>query len=254
MSTFERYVHDRTIYVTYTNHGYIDYTTNLFISCQLAKVPWKLLIIAMDKQAQESLAARMIPSVLYELDCCTEYQNYLAPAFKNICYFKFDVLKMLMMECKTLGSVDHIVYIDGDIWIERDFSEQLTPYKIAGNDITFQCDEGHTRDCAKPCRFTCNGLMMLSLTGNFESVIKLLDFRKNPRWQSYKHDQDYTYYVLPHSGVKYNTLDRTIFPNGYHARVNSIPPNYYLIHYNWLIGDEKIEHMKKNGHWSITNV
>lgn len=243
------YVHDRTIYVTYTNHGYIDYTTNLYESCQLAKVPWKLMIIAMDKQAHETLAAKSISSELYEIDCCTEYQDYMAPAFKSICYFKFDILKMLMMKYKTLGTVDHIVYIDGDIWVQRDFSTELTPYKIAGNDITFQCDEGTTHDCKKPCKYTCNGFMMLSLVNNFELVINLLDYKKNPMWQCYKHDQDYTYYQLPHSGIKYDTMDRTIFPNGYHARVKSIPSNYHMLHYNWLIGDEKIENMKTNGHW-----
>ena len=255
----EEYVHDRTVYVTFTNAGYVHYTSNLYHSCQIAKVPWKLVVIALDNNAYESLAELGIPSIYCNVSemglgqAAKEYCDYCHPDFKMLCYYKLDIIRQLLNECKTTGCTDHVVYLDGDIWVQRDFSLELKKYKHdkSGNDITFQCDEGTTNSCIKPCRWICAGMMMLSVCGNYDTLIKLLEYRRDPIWQGYKHDQDYMFYALPKSGVSYDTFDRRVFPNGYHAKHNAIPPEYALIHYNWLIGDEKQKHMQANGHWHL---
>jgi hypothetical protein len=233
--------------------GYTDYTANMYKSCG-GTVPWKLMIVATDEAAHTTLASRGIPSVVYPLNPCPpDYVNYLDPRFKLLSFSKFDLLAALIRDCRYSRMADHIVYLDGDVWVQRDFSDELTPYKQADVDVTFQCDEGTLEVCDKPCKNMCTGFMMLKVNSS-PLLDQFLDYRSFPGWHQYKNDQDYSYYAIPSIGLKYNTFDRTVFPNGYHVKENSIPNNYALIHYNWLIGDEKRAAMIANGHFSFSAV
>ena len=59
-------------------------------------------------------------------------------------------------------------------------------------------------------------------------------------------------YKVKTLNIPHYTLDRDLFPNGIYLRNNEWRnTNSFLLHYNWLIGDEKEVKMKLNGHWYL---
>lgn len=231
---------DKTLYVTFTNYGYLPYTLNLMKSIKRAKTIWNILVVAIDKKAYEELVAQNILCIYQDFgEVPLEYIHYRNDSFNKICFIKLDIISWLLDEYKNY--VDYIVYIDGDIWVKKDFHGELNKYKEGNYDIIFQCDEGHKNQCSKPtCTNLCAGFFMCR---NNDIVRHLLKYSETGK---YIHDQDYINKNKPNN-INITTFDRNIFPNG--VFVTNIPKEAMIIHYNYLEGEAKKENMKRNGHW-----
>lgn len=234
METVTEYIHNGVIFMTFCNNGYTPYTINLYKSLQKAYVPWKLLIIAIDEQAHDTLAKHDIPSILYTISGTpNEFVQYNDIAFSNISFIKLALIR------EVLVKADYVVYMDGDVWVYKDFEPYLNAYKHF--DITFQCDEDIMGYCSKPCKNLCTGFMMLK---NTPDVLRLLDC-STPQY--YIHDQDYINKVIKDFNIVCGTFDRYYFPNGvYVADVNDA---FLILHYNYLVGSDKQMKMQQNYHW-----
>ena len=51
--------------------------------------------------------------------------------------------------------------------------------------------------------------------------------------------------------LDYKVLPLNLFPNGRFFKNNHLNINPYMIHFNWVIGHEKKDFMKKYNHWYI---
>ena len=51
--------------------------------------------------------------------------------------------------------------------------------------------------------------------------------------------------------LKYKMLPIELFPNGKYYYNNSANINPYLIHFNWIVGDEKKEKMRTYDKWYL---
>lgn len=240
----DKYIFDKTIYVTFTNHAYTNYIINLYHSTLIAKVPWKLLIIATDSNAQNTLKQYGIDSVLLDLkmpEAFTVFDN--RPDFNTICFKKLDIVKYVMKESEA----EHVVYLDGDIWVMQDFSRDLEHLKEEKYDIVFQCDEPHKNACANPCYNMCMGFFMIH-----RSQTHLIDYSKvSPKqYVNTDHDQAFMKDQILNHQPKFTTFCRQRFPNGKFCKTFD-PKRAAILHYNWLEGDEKRKQMMANNHWYV---
>jgi hypothetical protein len=224
--------------------GYIDYIKNLFLSTVLAKVPWKLLIVAIDKEAHSALTNMHIPNVFLDLKCPTSFTTFNdRKDFNTLCFIKMDVVRTVMNVLKE--STDYIVYLDGDIWVFRDFQQDLLQFQNQKYDIVFQCDEKQTGKCNCPCNNICMGFFMINTQRP-----DLMEYSNMDTYINVDHDQFLMNQRLKTGNIKFTTFDRLSFPNGVFAK-NILSSNVAILHYNWLVGNEKKTLMQKNGHWKV---
>lgn len=229
------------VFFTYCNKGYLPYTENLYNSLLRSKVPWKLLVVATDDLAYKYLVSKNIPTILYHgTQHSTEFTHYKHCDFKRLMFLKLDIIKWVYEMFKE--QIDYIVYMDGDVWIEKDFTKHLNLYKCY--DITFQCDEPLMKPCSCPCKNLCAGFMMIKAA---PKVLSLFDYDDT---STFIHDQDYINKNITHYDISFTTFDRHMFSNG--VFVNNIPKSFFLLHYNYIEGDEKKKTMQVNNHWTVT--
>ena len=232
------YIFNNTIFVTYTNLGYVKYSINLWKSIKKAGIPWKLLIMATDEESIAELAKHEIPAILYtenEENIKKDFIAYTDKSFNSITFVKLDILSFILETMQD--KITHLVYMDSDIVVTQDFTSILDWYR--SHDIVFQCDEDNYYICCGKCSNFCTGFMMMK---NNKTVYQILEY-KNP--EQYLHDQHYMNIKLRGCKIDHNTFARNIFPNGYLRGYVNNP--YCLFHYNYLIGAKKEEAMKEDG-------
>ena len=142
---------------------------------------------------------------------------------------------------------DYVLYIDGDITVKHNFTDTLLDISIKNNlDILFQND----RNPKKPLlRNVCAGFMLI------KSNKKTLKFF-NPGQKVIKKIIKYRTFDQTHvnkslSKFKYQILPLDKFPNGpyFYENFEEIEP--WMIHFNYVTGEEKKELMQKYDEWYL---
>jgi hypothetical protein len=136
-------------------------------------------------------------------------------------------------------SEDPFVFMDGDIVILQDPRSFLTPH-IASHDILIQNDAQTDAED----KYWCSGFFAM----NVNAVTRECMNPANIDIEKFANDQIY----LRSWKVKlcYKTLPLDIFPNGKYYRDHK-PTSPALIHFNYDVGEQKINRMKSFGWWLI---
>jgi Nucleotide-diphospho-sugar transferase len=208
-----------------------------------------LVVYCFDADVQETLRrehdieSRLLPSTSTS-DPDSNQIVYGTQAFKMICFEKLRVI------ADALNTADVVMWLDGDVIVRADFTTVLGNIAqfMEGSDvpIVMQCD------CPDQCRgrecWMCAGVMILRRT---PTIVKMLTEVPLEIMTSdeYEHDQDYVNWFCGTQGVRRGMLPRDRFPNGVFVNAGAIPSNAVLVHYNHMVGDEKMRRMKENGHW-----
>jgi len=230
--------------ITYTTNGYVDFTHNLISSIKKNKIDIKLKIFTLDKQSKDYFNEKGIDT----LEFTSKYiETQDKMFFQNSDNFGYLMMAKFEIIYQQLLSNDYVLYIDGDIVIKKDIMQYLFSIK-KNHDIIFQNDKRPS----KPNLINlCAGFMFI------KSNKKTLNFF-NPdnlnvkKITGYKtHDQ--THINKSKSKFNYGVLSLDTFPNGAHFYNNfeSLDPS--IIHFNYVIGEEKINTIKKYGEWYIDN-
>ena len=227
-------------FMTFTNKGYVDYTHNLLSSIKENNLDIDIKIYALDQFSLnyfEELGANV--KIYQKDDFADTYLKQDDKDFGNLMIVKFELIY------KELLENDNVVYVDGDITFKKDLSEYLINFSN-DSDIIFQND----LKPSKPDReWVCAGFMYIKSSKKtlkfFKPTAKLI--RKFNKYST--HDQ--TYINKNKRKFSYTLLPLDDFPNGahYYQYFETLDP--FLIHFNYIRGDEKQERMKFHNEWYL---
>ena len=230
--------------VTFTSAGYIDLTQNLCNSIRANNIDYELNIFCLDEKSLNhdfGLTGNNIDFSKSNIDNAPEdsVADYYSDQFIDMMYKKFEIIS------KCLSNFESVLYIDGDIVVKREFLFPLLN-KFKNKDIVFQDD----RRPSKPNVVNvCAGFMLIRANSKMKKFFNIKDIPKR-LFHSYKtHDQ--TYINKNKSKFNYSILPLDDFPNGprFYNNFENLDP--YIIHFNYLSGEEKIDTMKKYGEWYL---
>lgn len=238
-------------YVTLTNAGYRDLTANLCASIERLSCNINLTIYTMDQESYDYFSGRGYvvvdvrqtePYLVHNLPCPTDWVPYMAAQSQDIGArrrWSEATFNKIIVVYNELCTKDHVVFVDGDIVILRDPTEQFedTSKDI---DLIVQNDECDNNDHSK----WCSGFFYIRSTEFTRKIFNPATINVD----SFINDQNYL--RSKRKDLKYKVLDLDLFPNGKYFRTAN-PKNPYIIHFNHDVGEGKIKRIKKYNHWYI---
>lgn len=191
-----------------------------------------------------NIEPRLIPS---GLDPGSDSQIvYGTQAFKTIC---FDKLRVIADALKT---ADVVMWLDGDVVVRDNFTSVLQNIARLMEEhdthIAMQCDCSYDQCEGPHSCWMCAGVMILRRTPTVLGMLTEVP-PEIMTSDAYAHDQDYVNWFCGTHRVRRAMLPRDLFPNGVFVNARAIPSNAVLVHYNHMVGTEKLHRMKENGHW-----
>ena len=227
-------------FFTFTNKGYVDYTKNLLLSNKLNNSEADIKVYCLDDSSFNIFSEIHKNVELFKKEDFAD--KYFSPAdenFGNLMLVKFELIY------RELLQNENTIYVDGDIVFKKNFLNYLKNYS-KDSDIIFQNDLRPS----KPNReWVCAGFMYIKsneTTKEFFKPTKKL-IRKFTKYKT--HDQSYI--NKNRKKFKYSILPLDDFPNGAHFYEYSKSLDPYIIHFNYVRGDEKLNLMKKHGEWYL---
>jgi len=237
-----KFLYEGCLVWTLTTNGYKFFTLNLYRHLEKLKLSWKLCIVCADKQCYRFFANEGIPSILYnkaQSDSIGRMLLFGSKPFQEINLVKLDCLASFAKDF----TIQTCLYLDGDIVVQHDILSDIRE-RLQETPFLFQCDS-HDMVCEKPCTNVCSGV----IAWKHGAEKGIFEVKEKNKWNEKPEDQLWVNRMLRETGISYDTLPIPLYPNGTHSQ--SPPNGFYLLHYNWLVGNAKITRMKKNGHWII---
>ena len=227
-------------FFTFTNKGYVDYTKNLLLSNKLNNSGADIKVYCLDESSFNIFSETHENVELFKKeDFADKYFSQADENFGNLMLVKFELIY------RELLQNENTIYVDGDIVFKKNFLNYLKNYSKDA-DIIFQNDLRPS----KPNReWVCAGFMFIKsneTTKEFFKPTKKL-IRKFTKYKT--HDQSYI--NKNRKKFKYSILPLDDFPNGAHFYEYSKSLDPYIIHFNYVRGDEKLNLMKKHGEWYL---
>jgi len=243
-----------TLLFALTSYGYRYFTLNLLKSLKQTNTTCDIIIYCLDKESKEFFEnekyyAVHINSTEFVPDDFKELMDFGSLYFQKINFYKHLIMENLLKNIPS--NIRYIIYLDGDIIVFRDFIPYIKSICAdpAVPGYIFQSDEEDISVKNINSRYICGGIIIVdrSKIGSSKYIFTL----DNPIWKTME-DQGYMQYKVKTLNIPHYTLDRDLFPNGVYLRNNKwVDTNPFLLHYNWVIGDEKEVKMKQNNHWLL---
>ena len=167
-------------------------------------------------------------------------------------FAKLDVILYTLINTYDMG-IEAVGYIDTDIVLFSDPTIIMLDTMNKNKDINIfsQCDENSEKCSNKiACRDICSGVIVFR---NIKHLYHI--FRYTPK-DVYKltGDQQFLTYNLKKLNIICLTIDKNIFLNGYYFHTNhsnTFPKSACLIHFNYLVGNQKQHKMIEQNVWYI---
>tara|TARA_B100001057_G_C22590545_1_gene848802 strand:+ start:143 stop:850 length:708 start_codon:yes stop_codon:yes gene_type:complete len=227
--------------ITFTSSGYIDISYNLIMSIKRNNVPINLKLYCLDIESFKFFEEKNEETFLLEDESSFSYKLMK----QNDSDFGELMLKKFFIIHKNLLEDTNVLYVDGDIVLKKDFTKYFESLLLK-NDIVFQNDKRPS----KPNQINvCAGFMLIKSN---KKMIKFFDPEKIPikKIVNYKtHDQTHLNKSL--AKFKYTILPLQHFPNGpyFYENYNKIDP--FMVHFNYILGEDKISRMKELNEWYL---
>ena len=227
--------------VSFTSAGYIELSYNLILSIRKNNLPLKLKLYCLDRESFEFFNKVHENTIFLENE--DNFSNDLMKQSDS--NFGELMLKKFFIIHKNLSESNNVLYVDGDIVLRKDFIKYFQSL-LSNNDIIFQNDKRPS----KPNQINvCAGFMLIKSN---KKMIKFFDPEKIPinKIINYKtHDQTHLNKNL--AKFKYFILPMKHFPNGpfFYENYNEIDP--YIVHFNYILGKDKISRMKELNEWYL---
>ena len=226
--------------ITFTTFSYKDYTKNLLSSIDQNNVNLDLKVYVLDRDSEEYFKKIHNNTVFLDSDeNFSEFMDQKDSRFGELMIKKFDCIHRSLLENKN------VLYIDGDIVIKKDIKQYLLN-NMKNLDILFQNDKNPKKPNQENL---CAGFMLIKSN---KKTIKFFDPKKIPIKKITKYrTHDQTYIIRNRAKFKYKVLPQKDFPNGpfFYENFKSIDPA--IIHFNFVLGERKIELMKEYGEWYL---
>jgi hypothetical protein len=227
----------KTVYITLTNKGYIEYTKNCIKSLSMLGRECLLDVYCIDKEAYNLLDDYPNKYLLEvpENEKIKEFQEFRKGNWNKVVYQKFRCIYKALLEN------DFVYFTDGDIVYKNDRFINDLNNRIEDDeiDLLIQNDKQNDEDDSE----LCSGVMFIRSNDKTKKFF-------NPENIDINFIQcDQIYVNNMKKNLKYEKLPLKKYPNGLYHRTKN--PNGYLIHYNYLIGNDKKLLMKKDNNWLI---
>lgn len=236
----------KTVLTTLTNYGYALYTLNMLKSLKQVNPEQKVFVVCLDKKAYTLFQSRGYHAFCIDTDL-EEFNSWNQKRYDKICYFKV----LLIYRILQLGL--NVMLIDGDIVFKKDPMEDIQSWEDeTSNEVWIQNDHQYDNDWEQ----LCTGYHFIRST---PLLIKLYDCVSAEGLERYRicamdhNDQLYfNKYVKPH--CSFRVLPLVKYPNGkmFYENSTSILSTAVMIHFNWVIGHEKMARMKSYKMWILT--
>ena len=244
-------------WITIINYGYIDFTRNFLESMKKYNSSFHLTVYCLDKQTIDTLQTYTNVTCIDTSDIITNtissnFSSWGQSEYKTVCFYKLDAISHALKNFNTA-----IGYIDTDIIVLKDPTDTVIRYMNIFTDVDLftQCDENKNHiECSiqTRCPNLCAGICIFR---NNPTTLDLVDYRKRDI-KNNTTDQDYILDLCNANNIRRITISRKIFLNGEYPGVNTdavlnLTSTAELVHYNYIIGKDKIKFMKKNNMWFI---
>lgn len=226
--------------LTFTTFGYKDYTDNLLKSISINQVDINLNVYALDEKSKEYFNDTHNNVTTLETEVNFEkFIDQKNSRFGELMYKKFECIH------NSMTNNEYVLYVDSDVVIKKNITNYLLR-NIKSNDILFQND----KNPKKPNQINvCAGFMFIKSNRknlNFFNpknipIEKIINYRT--------HDQTHINKSL--AKFNYAQLPLREFANGPYFYKNFENLNPAMIHFNYVLGNEKIACMKKYEEWYL---
>ena len=245
------------VWITLINKGYVDFTKNFLESMKHNTCIFSLIVYCTDNESIVNLQSysnvKCIdarPFLKYKVSESLSSWGHMD--YKNLVFAKLDAIKYASLQYKNY----YIGYIDTDIILFKNPTETILNTFKSNPDTVFvsQCDQP-TPECSntKNCQHICSGVIVFKNIPIINNLLKYTITDVN----SLSGDQEFIINMANTYNIQHITIDKNIFLNGSYPGVNKldipliVPPLVELIHYNYLVGTNKIKLMQKNNMWFI---
>lgn len=252
-----------------TNYGYINIVKNFLERCiELDNMMLdSFVIVCLDYESYSSLQPYIQYgcSVLLDDYCVSFTKKFVKwgnDDYKELVFYKLRIKQNILNQFHS--KYDNIIYIDTDIWINKNFLKELNLYlNNSEYDIIFQDGEDYLLDydeCTeiideqfrfkKYCYNYCTGLMIMKSSSYKKIISKILSYNNDDILNN-SGNQSFINKKLLSSNIKALTLPKSLFPNLSNCVFYKKYRNYWMLHYTYIVGKNKINQMKINNHWLL---
>lgn len=251
----------KNLYFTITNEGYVLFVVNFLKRLKEINFQEDFLIACTDNESFNFLNIYHENVLKFDFELSKNFEKWQTNNYKDIVFSKLDIKKSIIKEFSN--QYDNIIFIDTDIWINRNFSNDLN--NILENneyDIIFQDGEDYLYyqdECCfvenkklnkkRYCNSFCTGFMVMNCKST-DVVLDLLSHTEEEK-QLCNGNQEYINKKLYFKNLNVLTIPKNIFPNYSIRSFYKKNKDYWMLHYTYLEGKKKIDEMKKNNHWLI---
>lgn len=253
----------KTVVFTVTTNGYKFLTWNLWLHFQRIGVPWKFMILCLDKESHKffsqiaNIPSFLLPDTkLQVLGDATKIAAHGSGDFNRITKLKLAAFTYLLQK----QTIERLFYLDSDIVPFQDPVPYLERTLTSDYPLWFQCDE-HNVDfkCSRAnngCGNCCTGVIGFYLgTPELRQEFLSMVACNEDLWKQCKenNDQEYIQKKLAEMNIPYSTFPRDLFPNGSYLRDDrwKTLSEPYLLHFNFLVGSSKQRVIKSKGFWLV---
>jgi hypothetical protein len=226
-------------FITLTNTGYIDYTLNCLKSLENIKSKINLHCYCIGEEGHKLLIEKGYKSTLIDSKENSNFQEYRKGNWASIVSHKFQIIY------ENLLINDYLLITDGDIVFEKDNFIDYLLKNIGNSEMLIQNDTLSDSSNTN----LCSGFIFLKSNKNTINLFNPKNieiYKKKTGWG----DQDYLNEIK--NKMQYKKLPLELFPNGkyYYSNYNKINP--YIIHFNWVVGNEKKKRMITFKKWYLS--
>jgi len=225
---------DNISFITLTNSGYIKYTLNCLESIKNINLNIPLHCYCIGKKGYETLLNKGYKCSLINDEENSNFATYKNGNWSKITFNKFKIIHENLLKYK------YVCYTDSDVVYENNEFFGYLVEKIGDYEML-------TQNNCEGVNSVSTGFMFIRSTENTLALF-------NPSYiESTCHmsnDYDINDYLenIKHK-IHYKLLPVSLFPYGNYYYNNHFNISPYLIHFNWLVGDEKKEKMISFGKW-----
>ena len=230
--------HNNQEIITITSKWYTDYTLNMLLSLQEISLSNIVNVYCLDNESYEQINEKGFNGIKID----TEYKITTSPTqfgtyeFNTFMYYKMKVMRDALKQNKK------ILYTDGDVVFKKNkFLEYM--------DNSINCDLLAIKDfnVENPQKISiCAGFMYLKSNLRIRKIINPKIISKN----NFK-IQDQEIINSKKKWFNYEYLPQEDYCNGSFYMKNSKELNPTVIHFNYIVGDNKKDIMKKYNSWYL---
>lgn len=235
------------IIAMFLTSDYCKEAENLIKTLEYSDLKHRLIVYALDEKSNNCINRLNVDTVFKNL-------NLGNSSYGKELFYKIVTEKIIMIYELLVNQPEDILYMDTDIYVFRNFDEELRRVCMSDYDIVFQCDE-YKLNYETMCKNLCTGFFYVKNNDKTRRFFK--DSVKRMKQDSYIKDKPADQRIINGSLKNYpelniTTFDQIKFPNGSIFFTYDIKQDPYIVHNNYIKGlDNKVKRFKEHDLWLV---